>query len=177
MSLLTQGRHLTLAGTELLQSKPCDLSGEEGFKCQVSEYDDFNEKPDNQAFMPNSYKTTDYTNGLKWNHLKNPEVKTYVFDFLASLNKFRLETSYLRLDTNPKVFERLKFIYSDIEKGILIYSIANNDNTKELLALHNFADYDFNITKYQGKTLFNSKLEHTPNILNAHSTQIIERNK
>lgn len=177
MSLLTQGRHLTLAGTELLQSKPCDLSGEEGFKCQVSEYDDFNEKPDNQAFMPNSYKTTDYTNGLKWNHLKNPEVKTYVFDFLASLNKFRLETSYLRLDTNTKVFERLKFIYSDIEKGILIYSIANNDNTKELLALHNFADYDFNITKYQGKTLFNSKLEHTPNILNAHSTQIIERNK
>ncbi|SYV96733.1 Pullulanase, partial [Mycoplasmopsis edwardii] len=66
MTILTQGRQFILAGTELLQSKPCDMSGEEGYKCQVSPFDDFNEKPDNNAYSPNSYKTTDYTNGIKW---------------------------------------------------------------------------------------------------------------
>ncbi|EIE42351.1 alpha amylase [Mycoplasmopsis canis UFG4] len=177
MTILTQGRQLVLAGTELLQSKPCDMSGEEGFKCQVSAYDDFNEKPDNNAFSPNSYKTTDYTNGIKWSHLDKKEVKEYVFKFFSQLNKFRQTTDYLRLDSNEKVFERIKFEYHDIKNGILIYSIQNNDNTKEMLALHNFGDKDFDSSKFMGNLLFDSKIQSLKNILQAHSTQIIEREK
>ncbi|SYV91254.1 Uncharacterised protein, partial [Mesomycoplasma hyorhinis] len=66
MSVFAQGRQLMLAGSELLQSKPCDLSGEDSNRCVVSSYDDFNEQPDNLSYHPNSYKTSDYTNGLKW---------------------------------------------------------------------------------------------------------------
>ncbi|WP_117274924.1 alpha-amylase family glycosyl hydrolase [Mycoplasmopsis edwardii] len=177
MTILTQGRQFILAGTELLQSKPCDMSGEEGYKCQVSPFDDFNEKPDNNAYSPNSYKTTDYTNGIKWDHLDKKEVQNYVFDFLSDLNKFRQETEYLRLDTNEKVFSRVKFLFSDIKSGILIYSIANEANDKELLALHNFGNQNFKTDNYQGNLLFDSKIKSIKNVLQANSTQMIEREK
>ncbi|UWV77063.1 hypothetical protein [Mycoplasmopsis cynos] len=36
----------------------------------ISSYDDFGLEPENNSYCPNSYKTTDYTNGIKWNNLK-----------------------------------------------------------------------------------------------------------
>ncbi|WP_322961465.1 alpha-amylase family glycosyl hydrolase [Mycoplasmopsis cynos] len=175
MSVVAQGRYLMLAGTELLQSKPCDYSGEESERCVISPYDDFGLEPENNSYCPNSYKTTDYTNGIKWNNLKNKDVKKYVFDFVADLNKFRMNTDYLRLDTNEKIIKRLKFLESDVEKGILIFKIDNIDHTKELIVMHNFGTKDYDIKNYNGSVLFESKIDNKNNILQANSTIIMER--
>ncbi|TDV24212.1 pullulanase [Mycoplasmopsis mustelae] len=171
MTVFCQGRQFVLAGTELLQSKPCDISGEEADKCVFGNYDDFNEQPDNNAWHWNSYKTTDYTNGLKWLHLENRDVQKYVFDFFKKLNKFRQQTEFFRLSTNQAIKENLKFQIVDQKRGILSLQIKVNKQTVEVI--HNFSDSEFSYDKDK-KVLFSSKINYTKGILQPHHSVLLE---
>jgi pullulanase len=67
MLFTVQGRKLILGGTELLYTKPADDTGEEIKKAISSQHviDYFDLKPSRNAFHGNSYKTTDYVNGIR----------------------------------------------------------------------------------------------------------------
>lgn len=174
MSVFAQGRQLMLAGSELLQSKPCDLSGEDSNRCVVSSYDDFNEQPDNLSYHPNSYKTSDYTNGLKWDHLKNDLVYKFVFIFIAKLNKFRARTNFFRLATNQEIKDNLTFLKVDKNKAIISYQIKQNQEVVEVI--HNFSKENFNYNvSSKDKVLFSSKIKHKRGILEANSSILIKR--
>ncbi|QJB71434.1 alpha-amylase family glycosyl hydrolase [Mycoplasma sp. 1654_15] len=175
MSVFSQGRHLMLAGTELLQSKPCDNSGEEPEKCVYSTYDDFNEQPDNSAYHPNSYKTSDYTNGLKWTHLKNELVKQNVFNFVSKLNKYRAKTRFFRLATNKEIKDNIKFLEVDKQKAIIAYQIKQNNEVVEVI--HNFSEAShFYKLLNKDKVLFSSRIKQKEGILEGQSSILIKRN-
>ncbi|WP_426461375.1 alpha-amylase family glycosyl hydrolase [Mycoplasma hafezii] len=160
MSVATFGRQFMLAGTELLQSKPMDISGMEEHRGFKSNYkDDFNELPDNNEYQSNSYKTTDYTNGLKWEHLKNKDVKKYVYNFVKELNKFRNETVFFKAKNLEKLENKFKFKVVDVEKGIIIFTIQKG--TDKIIVAHNFGDNDYDF-KFKDiyKVLFNTKLDN-----------------
>ncbi|WP_322875439.1 alpha-amylase family glycosyl hydrolase [Mycoplasmopsis felis] len=174
MTVLVQGRQFMLAGTELLQSKPCDVSGEEPEKCMFSPFDDFNEQPYKNSFHPNSYKTTDYVNGIKWNHLDNILVKEYVFDFVSNLNKFRNKTPHFRLGTNSEIFESLKFKTVDVKNGILIFEVSKDN--KLFQVLHNFSNstYEYEYTA-KDKILFSSRINFKKGELLPNSSILMEK--
>ncbi|MGZ9762980.1 alpha-amylase family glycosyl hydrolase [Mycoplasma sp. AC1221] len=171
MTIFTQGKQLVLAGTELLQSKPCDISGSESDRCVVSTYDDFKYYPDKSAYQSNSYKTTDYTNGIKWKNLKNPKVEKYVFEFFKKLNKYRNKTSFFRLHSNRLINQCLKFIDVDTLKKIIIFKITYQKQVIQVI--HNFSDEEYTYDK-DLKVLFNSKIEYKNGILSPHSTVLLE---
>ncbi|MBU4693200.1 alpha-amylase [Mycoplasma sp. CSL7491-lung] len=174
MTTFTQGRQFILAGTELLQSKPCDYSGEEGFKCKVSEYDDFNEKPDKNSYHPNSYKTTDYVNAIKWEHLDKEGVKEFIYDFFKKINNFRNKTKFFRLATNEEINKSLKFTKTNIQKGILSFTISLNNETIEVI--HNFSNQEINYKLNDGdKILFNSRIKFKKGILDKNSSILLRR--
>ncbi|MBN3535111.1 alpha-amylase family glycosyl hydrolase, partial [Mycoplasma procyoni] len=134
MQFTSQGRQLVLAGTELLQTKPLDLSG-----CHDNRYLPVLNKNSlviddgNHFVVDNSYKTTDYTNGIKWDHLKNPRVKE-VHDFTRKLINFRNKTKFFRL-TNFKTYNRNIYILEN-EKDFVSYKIKYNK--EEVFVIHNF---------------------------------------
>ncbi|QKT05697.1 alpha-amylase family glycosyl hydrolase [Mycoplasma sp. OR1901] len=174
MTTFTQGRQFILAGTELLQSKPCDYSGEEGFKCKVSEYDDFNENPDRASYHPNSYKTTDYVNAIKWEHLEKDGVKEFVYDFFKKINTFRNKTKFFRLATNKEVKDSVKFTKTDAKKGILSFTVTQNDEKIEVI--HNFSNQEIKYKLNEGdKVLFNSRIKSTKGILDKNSSVLLRR--
>ncbi|TNK83669.1 alpha-amylase [Mycoplasmopsis pullorum] len=174
LTTATQGRKLYLAGTELAQTKPLDISGEEVHRGhKIVSHDFFNLKPDYDMVQSNSYKTSDYTNELKWNNLKNPMIKELIFEFIKQLNEFRNSTPFFRLDTNEKINDSVKFKLVDIEQGILIFNVS--DIAGEVLVAHNFSDNDFKYNFNNYKVLFNSKINpiDSREILESHSSLIL----
>lgn len=157
MTVTTQGRILHLAGTELLQSKPADRSGMDFERTIESNYyDELNDEPESNRYHPNSYKTTDFVNCIKWNHLKNYYVKEYVFDFFAKLNKFRNQSNIFTLSTE-EIYKNIKLKVVDENKGILIYEIT--DKEQKYLVAHNFTDVDYSYDMTNYVVVFDNKIK------------------
>ncbi|WP_237025358.1 alpha-amylase family glycosyl hydrolase [Mycoplasma anserisalpingitidis] len=157
MTATTQGRILHLAGTELLQSKPADRSGMDFERTIESNYyDELNDEPESNRYHPNSYKTTDFVNSLKWNHLKNYYVKEYVFDFFAKLNKFRNQSKIFTLSTE-EVYKNVKLKVVDENEGILIYEIKYDSQT--YLIAHNFSEQDYIYDMSNYDVVFDNKIK------------------
>ncbi|UUD36349.1 alpha-amylase [Mycoplasmopsis citelli] len=175
MLYATLGRKLLLAGTEFLQSKPCDISGADANKCEKMSIKDYlNLNPDKNSVHENSYKTTDYVNGLKWNNLNIKGVKENIYDFVSNLNKFKLKYSHFNLISAEEINQKLSFIKANYEDGLLIYKVA--DNNIEITVMHNFSDNIYTFEEYiQHTTLFSSLIiqDQKANVLQAHESKIL----
>ncbi|WP_025755369.1 alpha-amylase family glycosyl hydrolase [Mycoplasmopsis cricetuli] len=158
MLATTQGRKLFLAGTELGQSKPCDNSGQDFDKCKLMLSKDFLKlKPDDFKVHPNSYKTTDYVNGIKWNNLNNLKIKKYIFNLIAQLNKFKLTYLHFNLNNENQINQAIKFIEVNYSKGVIVFEISINNQI--LAILHNFNNNTYEYLNYSNKeVIFSSKL-------------------
>ncbi|QGZ97221.1 pullulanase [Mycoplasma sp. NEAQ87857] len=175
MSVLTQGRQLMLAGTELLQSKPNDVSGMDAHRAIKSNYTDvFNENADDNSYQSNSYKTTDYVNGLKWDHLNNDDVHKYIYQFTKQLNHYRQSNSLLRLNSNDEIKQCLEFITVDSKQGIIVFRLKNKDKTIEIA--HNFSNKDYEYDFNNKTIILHSKINYN-NKLEAHSSILMELKK
>ncbi|MEE3928289.1 alpha-amylase family glycosyl hydrolase [Mycoplasmopsis ciconiae] len=173
MTLAVQGRKLYLAGTELLQSKPNDKSGMDDGRAEKMINDFLNLNPDDFSVLPNTYKTSDYVNGIKWQNLELQNVKEHIYEFVKATNKFRNQTKYFRFDNNQDIINNIHFSLCDYEKGILIYQIKDK---KTLEVIHNFSDHDFEYNIQKDNVLFNSRInDHSVNTVKAHTSLIIEK--
>ncbi|VEU76223.1 hypothetical protein [Mycoplasmopsis columboralis] len=155
----TQGRKLLLAGTELLQSKPCDFSGQDGNRCEVSLSKDYlNLNAEKNMVHPNTYKTTDYVNSMKWQNLNLPLVKDKVFDFISQLNAFKLETEFFNLTDLEQIQKNINFVEVNSSKGLIIFEVAVNK--EKVVVMHNFSTHKHLYEQYKDmNVLFSSKLE------------------
>ncbi|MDC4183000.1 alpha-amylase family glycosyl hydrolase [Mycoplasma bradburyae] len=172
LSILTVSRQLILGGSELLQSKPNDISGMDDDRAQVSYYDDyFNEQPDKNSYHSNSYKTSDYVNGIKWDHLNDPKVFSDVYLFTKQLNKFRNNTKYFRYATNQEVIQNLKFDLIDPDQGIIIFKVFDQD--KNIVVIHNFGEQNYEYQFNPEDVILSSRTKITKDVINAHSTFVL----
>ncbi|MGY6172378.1 alpha-amylase family glycosyl hydrolase [Candidatus Mycoplasma pogonae] len=154
--ITSQGKHLFLAGTELLQSKPTDGSGQDWDKSIniPVEKDFFNENKNDLGFNKNTYKTTDYVNQVKFQHLENKLVKKYIFNFFKKLLAFKKRYLHFNFQTAEQIYKHLRFI--KIQPGYVEFEISYKTIT--FVIIHNFINKEFakNLTEY--KVFFNSKL-------------------
>lgn len=159
LQITTQGRQFFLAGTELAQSKPADKSGQDFHKSFYSYAKDYFElNSDENKYHFNSYKTTDYTNGLKWNNLENPWIKKELYRWFIRLLKFRQSTKYFRLNSSEEINKYLKFNWDIKDQNVVDYSIKFNEKEK-VRVIHNFNQSNYktiDLKKY--KVLFCSKI-------------------
>ncbi|MGZ9413948.1 alpha-amylase family glycosyl hydrolase [Mycoplasma sp. 1012] len=175
MQLTSQGRQLILAGTELLQTKPLDKSGQHDNRYLKILNNDNNLSNDKNDFVvDNSYKTTDYVNGLKWNHLQNRKIKEKVYDFLKKLLKFRNKTKYFRLHTAKEINRKLK--YKEIRENFVVFSVK--EKTNKAIVIHNFNDhpehFDYNKYKLVLSSRHISLKDKKENIVPAKTSIILE---
>ncbi|UWD34019.1 alpha-amylase family glycosyl hydrolase [Mesomycoplasma molare] len=174
MQITSQGRQLILAGTELLQTKPTDLSGQHDNRFLNILNEENNLSIDkNESVVDNSYKTTDYTNGMKWNHLSNDEIKNKVFEFTKKLFKFRNSTNFFRLKTTKEINKKVKFI--SIKSNFVVYSII--DKNDKIYVAHNFNnfavnDFDYKNLKIKISSRAITKEEIKEQIIPAHTSII-----
>ncbi|UVD81906.1 alpha-amylase family glycosyl hydrolase [Mycoplasma iguanae] len=162
LQLTTQGKQLFLAGTEFLQSKPNDATGaESGRILKINPINDFfNLEPFDNGFNENSYKTTDYVNGLKWSNLKNINVKKAIFNFFKEILHFYKNTNYFQFKTSQEIIDNIHFI--KVIYGFTIFRIYDQANPqKEIIVIHNFLNQkidlakDINLQNYE--LIFSSK--------------------
>ncbi|ADE19538.1 pullulanase (alpha-dextrin endo-1,6-alpha-glucosidase) [Mycoplasma crocodyli MP145] len=147
-SVSCQGRQLMLAGTELLHSKPCDKTGEEWYKgAQAVGEQLFDDNADDNIFCNNTYKTSDFVNGLKWSHLDKPETQE-VYKFTKELLGLRNNTNFFRLKNAEEVKKSFKFLNNSFSKNVS-YKINTSDGVAYVQ--HNFGNVkstlDFKLSK------------------------------
>ena len=172
MQQFTQGRTLYLGGTELLYTKPNDHSGQDGERYH---------KTDNtldifglgQEYNENTYKTTDYSNGLRWNNYDDN--KKFIGEFMAKINKFRLKTSFFNLYSTHEINNSIKFIKASKEE--LIYDFEININNQIIRVIHNISSNDYS-PQCDGKILFDSKIHDKNSVtkIQPHSSVLISLN-
>ncbi len=88
------------------------------------------------TFDHNSYKSSDYTNSVKWG--RKTEYKN-VYDYYKGLIAFRKAHSALRMMSAEDVTENLTFI-ENLEKNVVAFIIANNANgdiSEKIFVAHN----------------------------------------
>ncbi|VEU68407.1 alpha-amylase family glycosyl hydrolase [Mycoplasmopsis pulmonis] len=154
MQFSTQGKQLILAGTEFCHSKPTDFSGYDSAR-SLKILNSENNLVDKSNFWvnENSYKTSDYTNGLKWQNLNNDLVKKHVFNFLTRLIHFYKNSNFFKLDNN---FEKVNFL--KIKKGFVFYEIQHQE--EKLFIAHNFSNENIYLKELENKKiLFNSDFD------------------
>ncbi|WP_036452124.1 hypothetical protein [Mycoplasma buteonis] len=179
LSVATFGRQFMMAGTELLQSKPMDITGMDSDRGFPSNYlDELIDDPDLNQYHSNSYKTTDFVNGLKWHHLENEMVKQYIYYFVKDLNAFRKNTNFFKARNLLELKNKFSFIKVNSSTGIIIFQIKNNNET--IIVAHNFESENYVMDfKFMNnfKILINTKLNNNllaKKILAAHSSAIIK---
>ncbi|TCG11660.1 alpha-amylase family glycosyl hydrolase [Mycoplasma todarodis] len=172
MQQFLQGRTLFLEGTELLYTKPNDVTGQDSERSHKTDLaiDIFN--LGTTEFNENTYKTTDYVNGLRWDNLQG-EVKKHIHDFISKINKFRLSTKYFNLKNAKEINEAYEFIYTSKDEGVIDFRVETNDG--KIRVIHNFKD---TLYKYEsnGKILFDNKIKQVNKIgeLQGNSTILIQ---
>ncbi|MDW2922112.1 hypothetical protein R7V43_01905 [Mesomycoplasma ovipneumoniae] len=121
----------------------------------------------------NSYKTTDFTNGLKFDILKIKQIEEQIFNFFAKINEFRQKTEFFRLKTNQQIKDCLKFLAVDKNKGLIIYQIDLEGQVVKII--HNFSNnqYEYNFDDFE--ILFNSKLNNITNLIQPHQSILLTK--
>lgn len=169
--ITTQGRILFQGGTELLYTKPNDPSGQDGNRFHKSDLvlDLFNL---GNEYNENTYKTTDFSNGIRWEHLKNNDIKSNIYNFLKKSILFRRSTRFFNLSSEDEINNSIKFIYINKEKGIIDFQI--NVGKKTLRVIHNLKNSNYKY-KTNGKIIIDSKIKkHRIGFSEPNSSQIIE---
>ena len=172
MQTFLPGRTLYLQGTELLYTKPSDNSGQdkERFHQTQNVLDIF--KLGNK-YHENTYKTTDWSNGVRWSQLENKEIKKHIFDFFQNLNYFRKHTPFFNLQTSKQVDQSITFNYANIDNLIIDFNVLSE--TKKIRIIHNFSNKNY---KYEseGKIIFDNKINKKSQIgiSLSHSSIVIE---
>ncbi|AAZ44671.2 pullulanase [Mesomycoplasma hyopneumoniae] len=171
-----QGKISLSAGTEFAFSRICDFSGGSYQNC----YPNLNIKRPPFSFLAGKYldfhsdKTTDFTNGLNFEILKNNEIKEKIFDFLAEINQFRQNSPFFRLDTNQKIKKQLKFETVDNNKGLIIFKITAKN--KVIKVIHNFSHLSYEYDFKNFNILFSSKIKVIPNLIQKHQSILLIKN-
>ena len=113
----SQGVPFMLDGEEILRSKPNDTD---------------------TGFVDNSYKSSDYTNSIKWDTLNDPKIQD-VLEFYKGIIKFRATHSGLRMATSQDIQNNLKFIDEVPENtiGFLIENQPNDECSDVICVLYN----------------------------------------
>ncbi|MXR56139.1 pullulanase [Mycoplasma flocculare] len=173
LTSFVQGKTFFAAGTELAFSKICDFSGMTYQSCHPN----LNAKRPPLPFLNgkyldfNSYKTTDFTNGLNFEILKNNDIKEKIFDFLAKINEFRQTTPFFRLPTNQKIKDSLKFETVENDKGLIIFTI--NYDTEIVKVIHNFSNNSYEYDFGSFDVLFSSKIKIISNLIQKHQSILL----
>ncbi|WP_337899412.1 alpha-amylase family glycosyl hydrolase [Mesomycoplasma ovipneumoniae] len=170
-----QGKVLFSSGSEFCFSKVCDFSGATYQACHPN----LNQKNPPFEFLNadffdfNSYKTTDFTNGLKFDILKIKQIEEQIFNFFAKINEFRQKTKFFRLKTNQQIKDCLNFETVDKNKGLIIYQIDLEGQVVKII--HNFSNnqYEYNFDDFE--ILFNSKLNNINNLIQPHQSILLTK--
>lgn len=172
MQQLLQGRSLFLEGTELLYTKPHDTSGRGEDRNHTSKFVEDIFKVGTKEFNENSYKTTDYTNGLRWENADKFEIKEHIRDFFAAVNKYRLTTKFFNMSTLEEVNKHYSFNLVDKHKLIIDFNIEING--EKIRVIHNFSKEIYNYEE-SGKIIFDSniKVKNTIGAMQPNSTILI----
>ncbi|WP_156933541.1 alpha-amylase family glycosyl hydrolase [[Mycoplasma] collis] len=173
MQFSSQGKQLILAGSEFLQTKPTDFTGQDS-EISLKIINNENSVYDNENLFvnSNSYKTSDYTNGLKWDLLKNNIIENNIYNFLKKLLNFYKNSKFFNLNLKNK-----KIIFHKIDKGYIYYEIKVENSS--LFIIHNFNNKKIELKNIKiKKIIFNSDFDtENQNILNyipAKSSLIFE---
>ncbi|CAM9118823.1 alpha-amylase family glycosyl hydrolase [Mycoplasma marinum] len=156
MQQFLQGRSLFLEGTEMLYTKPNDISGQDYERVHKTDLaiDIFN--LGTTEFNENTYKTTDYVNGLRWENLTE-EIKRDIFAFISEINKFKLRTSFFNLSNSEEINESYTFNYVSMEKGVIDFNIKTSEG--KIRIIHNFREEKY-IYESSGQIIFDNKLKN-----------------
>ncbi len=114
--LTSQGVSFLQLGQDFLRTKPKDETG--------------------KVFDHNSYKSSDFTNSIKWD--RKTKYKD-VYEYYKGLIAFRNAHSGLRMVTANEVNDNLKFM-DDLDKNMVGYTInnnANNDLSSKIVVVYN----------------------------------------
>ncbi len=172
MQQLLPGRTLFLEGTEFLYTKPNDESGQDSDRSHTTDWaiDIFN--LGTKSFNENTYKTTDYVNGLRWEQL-NDEIKKDIFNFISEINGFRLKTPFFNLKTVDQINNAYNFNFVSEEQGIIDFGIKVGN--ERIRVIHNFKDKEYKYTT-DGNILFDNKIvdQNIIGTLKPHSTVVIQ---
>lgn len=156
MQQFLQGRSLFLEGTEILYTKPHDSSGRGEDRGHESSLilDLFN--LETNKYNENSYKTTDFVNGLRWDNISKHGIKENVWEFMSKINKFRISTPFFNLSTIGEINKYYKINLIDKNKGVIDFEIEIKG--EKVRIIHNFSNdlYEFNAV---GEIMFDSKIE------------------
>ncbi len=168
------GRSLFLEGTEMLYTKPNDLSGQDFERIHKTEHsidlfglgDEFND---------NTYKTTDYSNGLRWDALKDTDINSMIFSFLKELNKFRLETNFFNIESTQEINDAISFNFVSMDIQVIDFNIEVNGSSIRII--HNFGNenYSYDINE-KSEVIFDSKINelNTLGTSQKHSTVLMK---
>ena len=170
LQITLQGRLMFLAGSEMLYSKPNDKSGQDGDRCHFSDnaIDLFNL---GKEYNENTYKTTDWSNGMRWEQLDG-EIKIYIADFMKKALHFRTDTHFFNLSTTTEINNFIIFNYISKEQGIIDFSIRLEDSS--IRVIHNFKSeiYTFKADDYS--IFIDSKIgKSKTGEVSANSSQIL----
>ena len=161
MQQLLQGRVLFLEGTELLYTKPADESGQDFERHhETSESIDIFGF-DNPKYSENSYRTTDYTNALRWEHLEAENIKELINDFIAKTNMFRQQTKFFNISSSKGINDAYSFNYVSKEQKIIDFNITIDNET--IRVIHNLSSDTYEY-KSNGDIYLDSKIKETNKI-------------
>ncbi|EFF41291.1 alpha-amylase family glycosyl hydrolase [Mycoplasmopsis alligatoris] len=173
-SIACQGRQLILAGTELLQSKPCDKTGEEWKKSHKALGEQlFDDQADDNLFCHNTYKTSDFVNGIKWDHLNKSKTKD-IYEFCKKLFAFRQNSDFFRISNVEELNKRLKFI--TVKNGCVLYTISGKNDF--VVVMHNFTKSPMQLNNKllnNSLNIISSDTINNKNELPAHASIIIHK--
>ncbi len=174
MQTFLPGRTLYLGGTEILYTKPIDKSGQDNKRTHKSKFSKDFFKIKVNEYHENSYKTTDFTNGLRWELLNKKKIKKNVFNFIAKVNKFKLKNNIFR-DKNEKKINK-NYSFNLVSKKNKIIDLNINGKGIKIRLIHNFSNNNY---KYhsKGKILIDSKIKNKNQIgiLKPKSSILIRR--
>ena len=173
MYMLVQGRVLHLEGTEILYTKPNDNSGQDGDRSHETDLSIDLFGYGNTRFNENTYRTTDYSTGLRWDQLDNVDVKNKVYNFVKQMNKYRTSNKHFNLGTLEEV--KVAYKYNFVSKDDLIIDFEITIDEKTIRIIHNFSDKTYNYESTGNIVIDTTSNEsNTIGSLVANSTIVIE---
>lgn len=126
----SQGVTFMQLGQDFLRSKPKDETGE--------------------TFEGNSYKSSDFTNSIKWDR---KDTYSNVYEYYKGLIAFKKAHDAFRMQTPEEIQENLIFM-NDLDPNMVGYTISNNANgdiSEKIMVVYNANEEDKTITLPEGK--------------------------
>lgn len=151
----TIGRVVVHGGVEIARTKP--LANNDPEKARVIPHNRGQRQrvavgqdpdiPETYFFHENSYKSSDYTNMVRWDRKDSPEFSP-LFTYYKKLISFRRKANIFNIDIAQKVQKDVDLLQTD-DSLTLAYTIKSDAGPyKEFIVIHNASEQTFSLNNY-----------------------------